>query len=82
MSNDFRYEIKQRIAVLGQYQDETKEVNYISYNGREPKVDIRKWTAQPDGSKRMGKGITLSLKETQALYEALKASLEGLPQIQ
>ena len=82
MSNDFRYEIKQQIAVLGQHQDETKEVNYISYNGREPKVDIRKWTSQPDGSKRMGKGITLSLKETQELYEALKASLEGLPKIQ
>lgn len=82
MNNDFSYEIRKEIAVLSQYKDETKEVNYISYNGRDPKVDIRKWTAQPDGSKRMGKGITLSLKETQALYEALKDNLEGLPQIQ
>lgn len=81
-SDVFNYEIKREIAVLGQYGEETKEINYISYNGREPKVDIRKWTAQPDGSKRMGKGITLSLKETQALYEALKDNLEGLPEIQ
>ena len=80
MNNDFSYEIRKEIAVLSQYKDETKEVNYISYNGRDPKVDIRKWTLQPDGSKRMGKGITLSLKETQTLYEALK-TLEGLPQI-
>ena len=80
--SDFNYEIKREIAVLGKYENETKEINYISYNGRDPKVDIRKWTIQPDGSKRMGKGITLSLKETQALYEALRDSLEGLPQIQ
>lgn len=82
MSTDFRYEIRKTIAVLGEYGEETKEVNYISYNGATPKVDIRKWTRQPDGSKRMGKGITLSLKETQTLYEALKCDLEGLPQIQ
>lgn len=78
--SDFKYEIKKQIAVLSEYQDETKEINYISYNDREPKLDIRKWTKQPDGQKRMGKGITLSLQETQTLYKVLGEHLEGLPE--
>ena len=78
---DFKYEIKKEIAVLSEYQDETKEINYISYNDREPKLDIRKWTKQPDGTKKMGKGITLSLQETQTLYKVLGEHLEGVPEL-
>ena len=45
MSKDFNYQITRPVAVLsrsnnGRY---TAEVNYISYNGDEPKLDIRKW---------------------------------------
>lgn len=45
-----------------------KEVNLISWNGKEPKYDIREWS--PDGSK-MGKGVTLSREEIAALKALL-----------
>jgi hypothetical protein len=46
----------------------TKELNLISWNDREPKYDIRDWSA--DGEK-MGKGVTLSREEVTALKELL-----------
>lgn len=79
--SDFKYEIKKELAVLSEYNEETKELNYISYNDATPKLDIRKWTKQPDGKKKMGKGITLSLQETQTLYKVLGDHLDGLPEI-
>ena len=46
----------------------TKELNLISWNGREPKYDIRDWA--PEHAK-MGKGVTLSEQEIGALKRLL-----------
>ena len=65
---DFSYEVTEKIAVLSESSKGwTKELNLISWNGREPKYDIREWS--PDGSK-MGKGITLSDEEVEVLKKA------------
>ena len=62
---DFSYEIKKHIGVISNGSGGwTKELNLISWNGKEPKYDIRDWG--PDHEK-MGKGITLSLKDVLAL---------------
>ena len=62
---DFSYEIKTHIGVISNGSGGwTKELNLISWNGKEPKYDIRDWG--PDHEK-MGKGITLSLKDVMAL---------------
>lgn len=45
-----------------------KELNLISWNGRAGKYDLREWS--PDGT-RMGKGITLTREELQALKTLL-----------
>ena len=42
----------------------TKELTLISWNGGEPKYDIRTWS--PDHS-TMGKGVTLDKEEMNAL---------------
>lgn len=47
----------------------TKEVNLVSWNGRNTKYDIREW--EP-GHQRMGRGITLTGEEARKLYELLK----------
>jgi hypothetical protein len=47
-----------------------KELNLISWNDREPKYDLRDWSA--DGTK-MGKGVTLSKEELIALKELLNS---------
>jgi len=69
MSNDIRYEIKEEIAVLSEStKGWKKELNLVSWNGAEPKYDIRDWS--PDHEK-MGKGITLSKEEAKELLSAL-----------
>jgi len=68
---DFQYEVTETIAVLSESaKGWTKELKLISWNGREPKYDIREWS--PDGSK-MGKGITLSDEEVAVLKKALNS---------
>ena len=47
----------------------TKEINLVSWNGADPKYDIRNW--HPDREK-CGKGITLNEEETHALMDALE----------
>ncbi|WP_066187291.1 MULTISPECIES: YdbC family protein [Gracilibacillus] len=64
-----KYEIIQQIAVLSESASGWhKEVNLISWNDRSPKYDIRDWS--PDHEK-MGKGVTLTEEEWDALKEQL-----------
>ena len=66
---EFRYDIVKNIGVLSESaKGWTKELNYISWNGANPKYDIRDWS--PDHSK-MGKGITLTDADVQKLKELL-----------
>ena len=72
---DFTYNIIKKIGVLSESRRGwTRELNLISWNGGEPKYDIRDWS--PDHT-RMGKGISLSLDEIGAL-KGLLNSMEGL----
>ena len=55
---ELNYEIKQTIACLSEEKSGwTKELNLISWNGNEPKYDIRPWS---EDHQKMGKGITLT----------------------
>jgi hypothetical protein len=51
-----------------------KELNWVSWNGRSPKFDIRDWAP---GHEKMGKGITLSTEEAETLASLLQAALEA-----
>ena len=66
---DVTYEIVKHIGVLSESaRGWTKELNVISWNGANPKYDIRDWA--PDHEK-MGKGITLTEEEAGKLRELL-----------
>lgn len=69
---EFKYEITEELAVLSNKNGFTKEINMISYNGAKPKIDIRNWSADDEGNKRMGKGITLSNEEAMVLRDTLE----------
>ena len=72
---DLKYEITEQIAVLSESpKGWNKELNLISWNGREPKYDIRDWAPNHE---KMGKGVTLSKEELDKLKEALN-SLEDI----
>lgn len=73
---DFSYEIKERIAVLSEGKGGwSKELNLVSYNGAEAKMDIRSWQTTEDDERKMSKGITLSQEEAVKLRDALNQVL-------
>ena len=70
---DFRYEIIEQIGVLSESEKGwRKELNLISWNGREPKYDLRDWS---ENHEKMGKGITLSEEEAIKLRNILNNNL-------
>ena len=72
---EIQYEIVKEIAVLSTGDSGyTKEINLISWNGKEPKYDIR--SISPNREK-CGKGITLNADEAAALLKALQKELNS-----
>ena len=66
---DIKYELLEEYGVFSENNKGwTREVNLMSWNNGTPKYDIRDWA--PDHEK-MGKGITLSKEEFQALKELI-----------
>lgn len=66
---DIKYDIIEHVAVLSESpKGWTKELNLISWNGRDPKYDLRDWA--PDKAK-MGKGVTLTENDLTNLKEIL-----------
>lgn len=66
----FTFKIIEKLLVLSENDKGwTKELNRVSFNGAEPKFDIRTWS--PD-HRKMGKGITLTNDEFQVLVQELK----------
>lgn len=70
--SNFKYDLQQQIGVVGTSADGvyTIEVNLISFQGKEPKIDIRRWNRETD---RMCKGVSLSIHEAAKLKDVLDA---------
>jgi Uncharacterized protein conserved in bacteria len=70
---EIKYELKKELGVLSETASGwRKELNLVSWNDGEPKYDLRDWA--PEHAK-MGKGITLTTEEAQALLALLTAEL-------
>jgi len=70
---DIQYEIVKEIAVLSTGESGyTKEINLISWNGKEPKYDIRSFSPNRE---KCGKGVTLTETEVGKLLAALEKVL-------
>jgi hypothetical protein len=77
-TQDVKFEIINNIGVVSALSGGWNlELNRVSWNGNEPKYDIRTWS--PDHTK-MGKGITLSEKELISLFEVLDKEVAFLKQ--
>jgi len=67
--SEIKYEIIKKMGVLSTSASGwSKELNLISWNDRDPKYDLRDWSADHE---KMGKGLTLSKEELSALKELL-----------
>lgn len=68
---DIKYEIKETVGVIAESaKGWKKELNLISWNGKEAKYDLREWSPEHE---KMGKGVTLSNDELKALKELLNS---------
>lgn len=66
---DIKFEIEKEIGVISESaKGWTKELNIISWNGKEGKYDLRDWAPEHE---KMGKGITLTREELKSLKELL-----------
>lgn len=73
-------EIVEPIAVLSENEKGyTKEINLVSWNGAEPKFDIRNWHP---GREKSGKGIALTKEEVAALVNAVNDLLEDETEVE
>jgi len=66
---EIKFEIVKTVGVISESSTGwTKELNLISWNGREPKYVIREWDPNHE---KMGKRATLSKEELKRLKEML-----------
>lgn len=68
---EFKFEIKETLGILSESSKGwTKELNWVSWNEKEPKLDLREWDPVHE---KMGKGVTLSKEEALKLRDLLNA---------
>lgn len=68
---DIKFEIEKEIGKISESSKGwTKELNLISWNGKEAKYDLRDWAPEHE---KMGKGVTLSSDELNSLKELLNS---------
>lgn len=73
MMKNIDMKITEEIAVLSVSDSGyTKEINLVSWNGAEPKYDIRSWSP---GREKCGKGIALTQAEAKNLFLSLQKVL-------
>ena len=66
---EIKFEIVEHIGVLSETAKGWKtELNIVSWDGRDPKYDLRSWS---ENHEKMGKGITLSKTELAKSKEIL-----------
>ena len=71
---EFKFDIVEKVGVISEKPSGwAKELNLVSWNGAEPKFDIREWDPNHE---KMGKGITLTIEELKALKELIDSALE------
>lgn len=75
-NTELKFEIINQIGIISTSSGGWQlELNRVSWNGKEPKYDLRSWA--PDHEK-MGKGITLTEEDVIALAELLAKEVEFL----
>lgn len=72
MSNErISYKVIANVGTLAQYPTGwSKEVNIVSWNEGQPKLDIRDWS---EDHEKMSRGITLTADEAQRLVDSVQA---------
>ena len=72
---NFEFEIVRHIGVIKTNKSGwVKELNIVSWDGKDAKYDIREWN---EDHTRMSRGITFTENELEILFEFLKSEFEN-----
>ena len=66
------YKVLEECGTISTNKGWDLKLKYISWNGRDPKYDLRTWKEDEDGEK-CGKGITLTGEELEELLKLLQS---------
>ena len=75
MEKKYRVDWKEIEEIVELYRSQggwTKELNLVSWNGDQPKYDVRWWN---DDKTRLGKGFTFTKDELEIMYDTLSTVL-------
>lgn len=70
-AKEISYEIIKHIGIISKRGMHTKEINIVSWNGRESVYDLRVWRIGKDGTKSPLKGISMNEADLLTLKELL-----------
>ena len=73
MAEKITYEIVEEIGVVSGSGSWGLELNQISWNGKAPVFDLRKWN---ESHERMGKGVTMTYNELVSLRDLINEYLD------
>ena len=63
---EFKYEITQELGVLSESKSGwTREINLVSWNGAEPKFDIRDWAPEHEKTEKYFRKIFIKVGQKQ-----------------
>ena len=77
LNEKFEVQIVEHIATLSESGNYSRELNVVSFNNREPRLDVRVWLQDGSGNKTPLKGVQLTDTEANALCGALKNYIGG-----
>ena len=69
---DFKYEVKETIAVMSSKGNNSLELRKVSWDGKVAQYDIRPWYKDASGKERCAKGITLTKDQLHQLFDIIK----------
>jgi len=76
-NDDFKYEVVEECGACSERSNgDVVKLRYISWNGRDPKYDLRVWSTDDDGNERCGKGVGLIGEELEEIYDIIGKLME------
>lgn len=73
---EFSMEILEECGTISENGKNRTLLRYISYNGKEPKYDLRQWYEDKNGNEKCGRGLTLTGEELIELYNIIGKLME------
>lgn len=70
---EIKMEVKDVIGVVAQHGSNSLELRMVSWNGADPKYDLRTWYVDREGNERCNKGLSMTKEDITSLRDLLNS---------